>query len=140
MRELIRTGELARLAGVNIQTLRYYERRGLLVPPARSHGGHRLYPRDAVDRIRTIKMAQQLGFKLDEMCGLIDVPARTPARDLAEQFEGKLAEIERRIDHLRDVRSRLLEVVEAGCSSVADCRCSIGDHLRTTGHHADTVP
>lgn len=138
MRESLRTGELARLAGVNIQTLRYYERRGLLAPPARSHGGHRLYPRDAVDRVRTIKLVQRLGFKLDEMPGLIGVRSRTPQRDLTEQFECKLAEIDQRIRQLQEIRSRLLEVVEAGCSSVADCRCGAGDLLHTVGNHSNT--
>ncbi|MEU8181092.1 MerR family transcriptional regulator [Micromonospora sp. NPDC049047] len=136
MQESLRTGELARLAGVNIQTLRYYERRGLLTPPARSHGGHRLYPRDAVDRVRKIKLAQRLGFKLDEIPMLIDVPRRTLPRGLTEQFEGKLAEIDQRIHHLQEIRSQLLEVVRAGCSSVTDCRCGLGDLLHTAGHHA----
>ena len=56
----LRTGELAAAAGVNIQTLRYYERRGLLAEPQRTLGGHRLYPEDAVTVLRVIKAAQRL--------------------------------------------------------------------------------
>lgn len=58
----LRTGELAEAAGVNTQTLRYYERRGLLAEPRRSLGGHRLYPEQAVTVLRVIKAAQRLGF------------------------------------------------------------------------------
>ena len=56
----LRTSELAERAGVNVQTLRYYERRGLLAEPDRSPGGHRLYPDDAVTTLRVIKAAQRL--------------------------------------------------------------------------------
>ena len=69
----MRTGEVARAAGVNTQTLRYYERRGLLAEPARSHGGHRAYPPEAVATLRVIKAAQRLGFTLDEVAELLDV-------------------------------------------------------------------
>ncbi|MFJ9765668.1 MerR family DNA-binding transcriptional regulator [Streptomyces erythrochromogenes] len=55
-------GQVAQAAGVNIQTLRYYERRGLLAEPDRSHGGHRLYGHDAVTALRVIKASQRLGF------------------------------------------------------------------------------
>ncbi|WP_199742736.1 MerR family transcriptional regulator [Nocardia stercoris] len=67
----LRTGELAAAAGVNIQTLRYYERRGLLAEPDRSPGGHRLYPRESVTALRAIKAAQRLGFTLDEVAQLL---------------------------------------------------------------------
>jgi len=62
----IRIGEVAARAGVNVQTLRYYERRGLLKPPARRPSGYREYSPDAVRVVRFIKRAQQLGFTLDE--------------------------------------------------------------------------
>jgi DNA-binding transcriptional MerR regulator len=63
----LRSGELAAAAGVNLQTLRYYERRGLLAEPARTPGGHRLYPADTVTLLGVIKAAQRLGFTLDEV-------------------------------------------------------------------------
>ncbi|MFI6163184.1 MerR family transcriptional regulator [Micromonospora sp. PTRAS2] len=68
----LRSGQLATAAGVNPQTLRYYERRGLLAAPQRSPGGHRLYPPDVVTLLRVIKTAQRLGFTLDEVAGLLD--------------------------------------------------------------------
>ena len=66
----LRSGELAEAAGVNRQTLRYYERRGLLSEPERSPGGHRLYPTQTLTVLRMIKTAQRLGFTLAEASGL----------------------------------------------------------------------
>ena len=67
----MRSAQVARAAGVNLQTLRYYERRGLLAEPDRSPGGHRLYPPEAVTVLRVIKGAQRLGFSLDEVADLL---------------------------------------------------------------------
>jgi DNA-binding transcriptional MerR regulator len=67
----LRTGEVAQRAGVNVQTLRYYERRGLIAAPARSPGGHRTYPSDTVTLVTVIKVAQRLGFTLDEVADLL---------------------------------------------------------------------
>ena len=69
----LRSGEIADAAGVNVQTLRYYERRGLLHEPNRTLGGHRLYPPEAVTVLRVIKAAQRLGFTLDEVADLLKV-------------------------------------------------------------------
>ncbi len=67
----LRTGQLAEAAGVNQQTLRYYERRGLLAEPDRSPGGHRLYPPETITVLRVIKAAQRLGFTLEEISDLL---------------------------------------------------------------------
>ena len=78
----LRVGQVAAAAGVNLETLRYYERRGLLARPDRSLGGHRLYPLETVTRLRVIKTAQRLGFTLDEVGrparGRRPSPRRTP--------------------------------------------------------------
>jgi DNA-binding transcriptional MerR regulator len=68
----LRSGEVAAAAGVNLQTLRYYERRGLLAEPDRTLGGHRLYPSVTLTVLRVIKAAQRLGFTLDEVADLLD--------------------------------------------------------------------
>ncbi len=68
----LRSGQVAEAAGVNVQTLRYYERRGLLSEPERSNGGHRLYGEDAVTSLRVIKAAQRLGLTLDEVAELLE--------------------------------------------------------------------
>ena len=67
----LRSGRLADAAGVSVQTLRYYERRGLLAAPRRSPGGHRLYPPETVTLLRVVKAAQRLGFTLDEVAGVL---------------------------------------------------------------------
>jgi len=120
----MRTGELAELAGVNIQTLRYYERRGLIATPARSNGGHRTYPPDTVALIGVIKAAQRLGFTLDEIVDLLDASRdghRTP--DLRQRAVDKLAEIDQKLADLTAIRGTLAAVVAAECDSLTNCTC-----------------
>ncbi len=120
----LRTGEVAEQAGVNIQTLRYYERRGLLAEPARSSGGHRLYPPDTVALLNVIKAAQRLGFTLDEVAELLDTgrPGH-PTPDLRERATAKLAEVDRKIHDLTTIRTALLRVIDARCDSLTHCTC-----------------
>ncbi|HUZ24899.1 MAG TPA: MerR family transcriptional regulator [Streptosporangiaceae bacterium] len=73
----LRSGQLARAVGVNQQTLRYYERRGLLAAPHRTAGGHRLYPPETVTVLRLIKAAQRLGFSLREVADVLEVGTGT---------------------------------------------------------------
>ncbi|WP_328474535.1 MerR family transcriptional regulator [Actinoplanes sp. NBC_00393] len=121
----LRTGEVAEQAGVNIQTLRYYERRGLLAEPHRSLGGHRLYPPDTVALLQVIKAAQRLGFTLDEVAELLDAGRRRhPGADLRQRAIDKIGEIDRRIADLTTIRATLAEVVEARCDSLTNCTCS----------------
>jgi DNA-binding transcriptional MerR regulator len=68
----MRSAQVARAAGVHQQTLRYYERRGLLAEPDRTPGGHRVYPPEAVTVLRVIKAAQRLGFTLDDVADLLE--------------------------------------------------------------------
>jgi MerR family transcriptional regulator, mercuric resistance operon regulatory protein len=121
----LRTGEVAERAGVNIQTLRYYERRGLLSEPVRSIGGHRLYPPDTVALLGVIKAAQRLGFTLDEVADLIDAGRRRhPAPDLRQRALDKISEIDTRIADLTVIRSALTQVVDARCASLVNCTCA----------------
>ncbi|MBO3742670.1 MerR family transcriptional regulator [Actinoplanes flavus] len=121
----LRTSEVAELAGVNIQTLRYYERRGLLAEPHRSNGGHRLYPPDTVALLQVIKAAQRLGFTLDEVADLLDAGRRRhPSPDLRERAIGKIAEIDQKIADLTTIRASLTEVVDARCDSLTNCTCT----------------
>ncbi|WP_244187727.1 MerR family transcriptional regulator [Streptomyces regalis] len=77
----LRSGQVAEAAGVNVQTLRYYERRGLLAEPERSNGGHRLYGEDAVTALRVIKAAQRLGFTRTGRPRHRPVPRRADHKD-----------------------------------------------------------
>lgn len=119
----LRTGEVATAAGVNIQTLRYYERRGLLATPQRSPGGHRLYPPRAVTTLRVIKAAQRLGFTLDEIADLLR-GTRSHARPdtgLQARTVTKLAEIEAKLTELTAVRDSLRAALAAGCDDLFVC-------------------
>jgi DNA-binding transcriptional MerR regulator len=120
----MRTGEVAERAGVNIQTLRYYERRGLIAAPTRSNGGHRTYPPDTVTLIGIIKAAQRLGFTLDEIEDLLDASrAGHRTADLKQRAIDKLAEIDRKLADLTAIRRTLADVVAAECDSLTNCTC-----------------
>jgi DNA-binding transcriptional MerR regulator len=126
----LRTGQLAERAGVNIQTLRYYERRGLLDAPARRPSGQREYPEDAVRLLRTIKAAQRLGFTLAEIEELIALSEHRRGTDeLRRRAHAKLAEIDARIGQLQQMREGLLAVVAADCDSLTDCSCGLGSPM-----------
>ncbi|MBB5784505.1 DNA-binding transcriptional MerR regulator [Nonomuraea jabiensis] len=120
----LRTGQVAELAGVNIQTLRYYERRGLIAKPHRTLGGHRAYSPETVTLLRVIKAAQRLGFTLEEVAELLEAGRRShPSPDLRERAKAKRAEIERKIADLTTIRDTLGQVVAARCTSLMDCTC-----------------
>ncbi|WP_433272134.1 MerR family transcriptional regulator [Actinosynnema sp. CS-041913] len=115
----LRSGRLADAAGVNRQTLRYYERRGLLAEPERTPGGHRVYPPEAVTVLRVIKAAQRLGFTLEEVAELLAVHRGQPR--LHARAARKLADIEARIADLNVVRDTLRNAVDAGCDDLIAC-------------------
>lgn len=121
----LRTGQVADLAGVNIQTLRYYERRGLISSPHRSSGGHRVYPPDTVTLIGVIKAAQRLGFTLDEIADLLTTGRLThPSADLQHRARAKLDEIDRKLRDLTLIRDSLAQVIAAQCDSLTACTCT----------------
>ncbi|GAB3739188.1 MerR family transcriptional regulator [Nocardiopsis nanhaiensis] len=121
----LRTGQVAELAGVNIQTLRYYERRGLIAEPERSLGGHRLYPESTVTQVKVIKAAQRLGFSLADIAHLISAgrPGH-PTPDLQAHARAKIEEIDARVADLMTIRRSLAQVVAARCDSLDRCTCA----------------
>ncbi len=118
----LRTSQVADAAGVSRETLRYYERRGLLAAPDRSPGGHRQYDEQAVVTLRVIKAAQRLGFSLDEVADLIEVGRRRD-RDSSLQTRAtdKLTEVEARIEDLTLIRENLRAAIAAGCDDLHRC-------------------
>ncbi len=108
-------GELANRAGVNRETIRYYERRRLLARPARTMAGYRVFPDDAVERLRFIKHAQALGFALEEIRELLGL--RFDERSSCEQVRAramrKLADVESKIAALKRIRRVLGRLVRA---------------------------
>jgi DNA-binding transcriptional MerR regulator len=120
----LRSGQVAEAAGVNLQTLRYYERRGLLAEPDRTLGGHRLYPAETVTVLRVIKAAQRLGFSLQEVADLIDVGTHRHGRrhdGLQTRVRQKLAEVDTRIADLTIIRETLHAALAAGCDDLITC-------------------
>ena len=107
-------GRLAEGAGVNVETIRYYQRRGLLPEPSKPLGGHRRYTAAAVKRVHFIKRAQQLGFTLAEVEGLLLLEDGQNCRETRLLAEQKLAIIEGRIADLTRMR-RLLTKLIAEC-------------------------
>ncbi|MCK2244172.1 MULTISPECIES: MerR family transcriptional regulator [unclassified Crossiella] len=128
----MRTGELAARAGVNPQTLRYYERRGLLAPPRRSTSGYRDYPPDALARLRFIKRAQALGFTLEETEELLHLADGGPAScDTARTLAtARLADIEDRVADLTRMREALSELVTRCDLPRPDRACGLLHTLR----------
>ena len=121
----LRLGELAAAAGVNRETIRYYERRGLVAEPPRSEKGYRLYDADAERRVRFIKQAQALGFTLEEVGELLAlrVSATATCADVRERAERKVADVERRIAALKAMRMTLAGIAAqcSGTGPVGDC-------------------
>ncbi|WP_344933327.1 MerR family transcriptional regulator [Sphaerisporangium flaviroseum] len=141
----LRTGEVAEAVGVNVQTLRYYHRRGLLEEPQRSNGGHRLYPPETVTVLRVIKVAQRLGFTLDEVADLVETVAHRhgrPDTGLQARATAKLAEVEQKIADLQAIRETLVQAVDAGCDDLVACAgspcCPLPfSDVTDGGRHAD---
>jgi Hg(II)-responsive transcriptional regulator len=132
----VRTSELAERAAVNPQTVRYYERRGLLSQPARSRGGYRVYPAEAVQRVRFIRRAQKLGFTLAEVEMLLHLAEGGPdscekARGLATE---KITDLERRIADLQALQTGLARLVATCELPQGQRECPILHEL-DGGHH-----
>jgi len=118
-RERLLTGEVAARAGVNIQTLRYYERRGILREPHRTSSGYREYPAETVRLIRFVKRAQELGFTLREIEELLRLRENRAGRRERVQARAaaKLHDVDEKIRHLNAIRGALSVLLES-------CRCA----------------
>jgi MerR family copper efflux transcriptional regulator len=124
----MRIGELARESGVGVETVRFYEQKGLVAQPPRPRtGGYRNYPADAVRRIRFIRRAQQLGFSLAEVAELLELESGTAAQcvDVRQRAEIKRHEVQTKIDNLERIRQALDTLIDA-CPGKGPARtCSI---------------
>ena len=111
----ITIGQLARQAAVSIETVRFYERRGLIEDPPRRRSGYRQYPQATVDRLRFIRRAKELGFSLDEIGELLVLRSHpTENRDqVRAKARAKVDDIERRIADLSRMKRALIALVEA---------------------------
>jgi len=137
----MRSSELAGQVGVNTETLRYYERRGLLQEPPRTSGGYRNYPAVAVELLRFIKRAQELGFTLDEVEELLHLEAGGPdscdaARALAA---ARKADLEARIADLQRMRDSLGELIATCERDRADRSCALLEAIEDRPRRPDAI-
>lgn len=109
----VRAGELARAAGVSTDTLRHYERKGVLSAPRRSANGYREYPPEALARVLLVRRALAFGFTLDELARVLRTRERggVPCREVREMAAGKLSEVESRLRELRVLRGELRAIL-----------------------------
>ncbi len=111
-------GQIAAAADVNVETLRYYERRGLLPPTGRTASGYRQYSAESVRRLRFIRHAQDLGFSLEEIRDLLALRVRNGAscNAVAQKTRSKIQIVEQRIGHLQRMK-RTLEGLATACAA-----------------------
>ncbi len=117
----LRAGQVAEAVGVNVETLRYYERRRIIAEPERSPGGHRLYPEATVTTLRVIKAAQRLGFTLDEVAELLATGRHRHGEGLQARTQAKLNEVDQKIADLGVIRASLIAARDAGCDDLVKC-------------------
>jgi len=123
--ENLTIGTLAKQGGVNVETIRYYQRRGLLHEPVRLRGGFRHYSSDTVKRVRFIKRAQVLGFTLEEIAGLLTLNERKACQETRGIAAHKLELIEEKIADLSKMKRALSRLVRACDTSSAGAPCPI---------------
>ncbi len=124
-------GEVAKLSDVGVETVRFYERRGLIDKPPRKESGYRQYPPGVVKRIRFIKRAKELGFTLKEILALLNlrVDPTTSCADIREKAEAKLTDVEKKITELRKMKKALAKLAVSCVGSGPVSECPIIDAL-----------
>lgn len=122
-------GKLAEAAGVNIETIRYYQRRGLLEEPPKPLGGHRRYAPEQVRRVRFIKKAQALGFTLGEVGALLTLDAACACAETRSLAARKLVLIDQKMGDLAAIRQVLGELVQQCDAGSGGADCPIIDVL-----------
>lgn len=123
--ELLTRGRLASRGGVNVATIRYYEKRGLLPDASRTRAGYRLYTDDALRRLHFIRQAQLLGFSLDEIRELLSLCMQpgTTCADIRQRARHKLATVDGKIQDLQRIKRALTKLTAAcqGTGSTSEC-------------------
>jgi len=128
-------GQLAKEAEVGVETVRYYERRGLLEEPARRASGYRQYDEEVVQRLRFIRRAKELGFTLNETKELLTLrldPSMTCA-EVKQRAEAKIADVEGRIRTLQGMKRALVQVTRSCSGSGPTSACPILGAMETRG-------
>jgi len=138
MRSALTIGEVAKAAEVGVETIRYYEREGLIAEPQRRPSGYREYSPDAIRRLRFIRRAKELGFTLKEIGELLAlrVDPRTTCGDVREMARAKIADVERRIGELQRIEDVLRRLARACRGQGPTSDCPILDLLDEGERHA----
>lgn len=129
--ENLTIGALARMAAVNVETIRFYQRKGLLPQPDRPYGSIRRYEEVDVARVRFIKSAQRLGFSLDEVAGLLKLEDGTHCDEAREAAEQKLRDVRAKLADLRRMEIVLQQLVEQCRELSGTVRCPLIVALHT---------
>ena len=123
--EALTIGRLAKLGGVNLETIRYYEREGLLPKPPRTSAGYRLFPSDSAKRLRFIKRAQELGFSLTEIRELLALRTKPGAKreQIRARVEVKIHDVDQKIRSLKAIKQVLRKLTDQceGCGPLSEC-------------------
>lgn len=123
--EKLTISRLARLGGVNLETIRYYERQGLLAKPPRTAAGYRVFPSETARRLRFIKRTQELGFSLREIRDLLSLRMRpgTGRAQIRARAHAKIADVDQKIRSLQAIKKTLRSLTDRcdGCGPVAAC-------------------
>ncbi len=118
-------GQLAKKADINIETIRYYERRALIPKPYRRESGYREYSEETIKRIQFIKHAKELGFSLKEIHELLSLKLdpKTPCSEVKNRAEAKIADIEEKLKTLQEMKKALVKLTKAcsGKGPVIEC-------------------
>jgi MerR family mercuric resistance operon transcriptional regulator len=126
-------GTLAQAAGVNVETVRFYQRKGLMPMPTRPHGGMRRYTPVDLARLRFIKSAQRLGFSLDEIGELLRLDDGTSCAEARRLAEDKLREVRRRLSDLHGIEGALSSLITQCDNARGRVRCPLIEALRHEG-------
>ena len=118
-------GAFAAAAGVNVETIRFYQRKGLLPEPRRAYGSIRRYGASDVARVKFVKSAQRLGFSLEEIAGLLTLEDGRHCDDARVVAEEKLEDVRAKLDDLRRIESVLAQLVERCCASRGTVTCPL---------------
>ena len=118
-------GAFAQAAGVGVETIRFYQRKGLLPVPAKAPGGVRRYGPADLARVRFVKTSQRLGFNLDEVAELLQLDDGTRCDQARALASHKLVDVRQKLDDLRRIEGVLADLVERCAASAADVACPI---------------
>lgn len=128
LKNVFSIGQLAQAASVNVETIRYYERRELIEQPVKPEQGHRVYPLETLERILFIKRAQELGFTLEEIANLLSL-GEAHCLEVKEMAEGKLASVRAKIADMRRLETVLDNLVTQCRTNPDQSHCPIVESL-----------